>query len=61
MNGTELGGKYPLSLMTMVMYSAGVRSYIRLRSCKLGTSSHLDNGEDFSLLMISSSGGAISL
>ena len=39
--GTELGGKLPYSVMTKVMFSAGVTSYIIFKMFKFGISLHL--------------------
>lgn len=41
--GTELGGKLPYSVMTSVMFSVGVTSYIMFRMFKFGISLHLLN------------------
>jgi len=46
--------------MTIFIYSAGVRSYIRFRSCRLGVSCHFDSSVEPLPWINNSSGGATS-
>ena len=67
--GTELGGSAPNSVITILMYSAGVTSYIRFRRLRLGCCLQfwsVDGGdmvgeEDPSVEGINSSGFAVNL
>src|ERR1700761_4926322 len=59
--GTELGGSFPYSEMSSSKYSAGVRSYIGLKTCSEGYCFIFSNHTSFSCWVSSnSSGGAIS-